>query len=396
MLTAGYAQSVITPALERPVYLAGYRSNKPAERIHDDLWARVLALRLGEQCVILAALDLIGLARSHCLAIEAAVRQRSGQPVELLIACSHTHFGPDTIGLWGPSPTESGVDPLYLQFLTQTVTQTCLRALQAATQPVQVRSAAGDVLGVARNNRDPHITDEEATFVQFVTGTGAALATLVIYPCHPEGVDFESTDITCDYVHGLRQRLEAHFGGAALFMPGALGGMMSPDLPEPTHAAAQRMGEIIAEYGIQHLPAAPLHPVARLSFTRQAVHIPLQNVLFDLAAQAGLLPDITDAAHDITTETGIITVGDVQLATIPGELLPRPGKEIKARLKAAGAATAAVICLANDEIGYILPQEDFIFPQDWTNPGRQYEESMSIGPETAPRLLQALERLLTG
>jgi len=43
-LTIGYAQQTITPSLEKKVYLAGFGNNRLAQTIHDDLYARALAL----------------------------------------------------------------------------------------------------------------------------------------------------------------------------------------------------------------------------------------------------------------------------------------------------------------------------------------------------------------
>jgi hypothetical protein len=43
--------------------------------------------------------DLLDLARVHCLEIHAAVRRKAasaGAAVDHLLACSHTHVGPDT------------------------------------------------------------------------------------------------------------------------------------------------------------------------------------------------------------------------------------------------------------------------------------------------------------
>ena len=53
-----------------------------------------------------------------------------------------------------------------------------------------------------------------------------------------------------------------------------------------------------------------------------------------------------------------------------------------------------LIGLANDELGYILPQEDFEAPSDLADPGDRYEESMSVGPETGPSVFAALEQLI--
>jgi hypothetical protein len=103
-----------------------------------------------------------------------------------------------------------------------------------------------------------------------------------------------------------------------------------------------------------------------------------------------------DADEMVNTETSLVQVGGVWLAGVPGELLPKLGLTIKERLRAAGADIAAVIGLANDELGYILPPEDFIYPANPFEPESHYEETMSVGVETGPRLLAALDNLLAG
>ena len=94
--------------LERPVYLAGFGQNRRAQSVHDDLCVRALALVFGETRVDVAALDLIGLGRRYCQEIERRVNE--AEPgTRTLLSCTHTHHGPDTIGLWGPDTITSGV-----------------------------------------------------------------------------------------------------------------------------------------------------------------------------------------------------------------------------------------------------------------------------------------------
>jgi hypothetical protein len=55
---------------------------------------------------------------------------------------------------------------------------------------------------------------------------------------------------------------------------------------------------------------------------------------------------------------------------------------------------AGIVGLANDELGYILPKEDYVYPDDPFDPGDHYEETMSIGPEAGPRLRSAVRAML--
>jgi hypothetical protein len=55
---------------------------------------------------------------------------------------------------------------------------------------------------------------------------------------------------------------------------------------------------------------------------------------------------------------------------------------------------AGVIGLANDELGYILPAEDFKYPWNPFRPGKHYEETNSIGREIGPRVVEGIRSLL--
>ena len=73
------------------------------------------------------------------------------------------------------------------------------------------------------------------------------------------------------------------------------------------------------------------------------------------------------------------------MLTIPGELLPEVSFEIQEKMI---GFPRILIGLANDQLGYIIPEYDF---RD-----DSYEETMSQGPATAPIVRETAIRLLTG
>ena len=400
--TVGYAQQTITPSLEGGgrVYLAGFGHNRVAQTVHDDLYVRALALEQalsgplsgGDVRLVLAALDLIGLSRHHCLEIERRVNERA-PGTRLILACTHTHHGPDTIGFWGRNMLSSGVDRDYIRGLKDRITETVLEAL-SRRRPVLLRSGSVRVPGVARNARDPEIVDNELTCLRFCrTDGGEPLATVLIFPCHPEVLWDDNPHVTADYPGFLRRWVEAETGAPCIFFAGAIGGMMTPDVQEHTFVEAERMGETLARAAAGALSQAEAAPVGRLAHAVQTYAVPLTNPLFKFARLIGLLPRTIGLGGAVETEANLVTIGPVVLAAAPGELLPKLGLAVKAELARAGALQAGIIGLANDELGYILPQEDFVYPRNPLNPGEHYEETMSVGPEAGPRLLVALRGL---
>jgi hypothetical protein len=167
--------------------------------------------------------------------------------------------------------------------------------------------------------------------------------------------------------------------------------MMSPDTDTHDFETCRRFGEKLASAAIEMIRIGNFWDVNRLNFVSKQVHIPMRNPLLSLASSIGLLragPQ-TDV---VTTEVGVWDLGPAgQVAFVPGELLPALGMHLKTKMRRRGKF---IVGLANDEIGYILPDEAYKTPADFLNPGSQYEESMSLGATTGSLITTALEDLL--
>lgn len=393
----GYAQTIITPSMERPVYLAGFAQNRQATSIHDDLYVRALALRTRQQTIVLCALDLIGFFRPD---VQDVIQQVCGHFTELtrpeiLIASLHPHDGPDTMGLWGPDDRTSGVDPLYLAELKDKIVATILTALAAAIKESPVmKSVCLRVPGLAKNARDPGILDDELTALQFLDIDGQPLVSLFDFACHPEVLWEHNTQVSADYVGYLRQEVEEATGAPCIFFSGALGGMMTPDVKEHSFAEAETIGRTLARTGLEALRTVSGFPVQEIDVQKKAIKVKLTNILYKFAFHRKLLPDVRDRQGRINSEVSLVRIGPAWFAAIPGELLPILGLALKARMREAGAHVPGVICLANDELGYILPAEDFRFPLNPFKPGKHYEETNSISKQMGSVVMEVVQSLL--
>jgi hypothetical protein len=386
---AGAASRVITPALgEQPIFLAGFQHDRHSTAIHSDLYARALALRLDEQAFVLVVCDLIGLGRPDVEDIRAALAAR-GVKAELVVACTHTHSGPDTIGLWGPGPTVSGVDAVYLAALKQTIVAVAEEALTFCC-PVRLRCATTTLPGYIANYRMPNLVDDELTTLQFEKPDGEIVATLLNLACHPEVLDETSFVISSDYAGAACQVVEAAVGGMALHVSGALGGMLSPAITQRNADGVAAMGRAYAEAALQALAQAPLADISQLELRRIVFELPLANPIFTMAQEIGLIRT-RDSSDHLSTTCSYVALGPAQLIGIPGELLPRLGFELKAALP---GPARVLIGLADDELGYILPDDEFVTPADYLHPGAQYEESMSPGPHAGSLVIDAAKGLI--
>src|SRR5512141_2752611 len=128
-ISIGYAQEIITPPLDRPVYLAGFGRNRRAQSVHDDLTVRALALQNQQDRLALVAVDLIGLGRKIYQRCQKKLA-KAIPGLRLILTCTHTQHGPDTLGLWGPEETVRGVDPTYMAFLERKIVRAVAQAFR--------------------------------------------------------------------------------------------------------------------------------------------------------------------------------------------------------------------------------------------------------------------------
>lgn len=428
----GFAKKVITPEIgPRPVYLAGFDQNRKAAAVHDDLWARAVAVSDGTQRIAIVSVDLIGV--FHADVVKARERlQRSVPGAVLIVSSTHNHDGPDTMGLWGKGRVSSGVDPRYVERVCTAIADTAAEAL-GRLRPGRLVFGKSRTPGLIEDGRLPRVIDETLLAMQVVAEDGSTLGTVVNWGSHPEALGRKNTLVSSDFPHYLRRRMEERLGGTSIFLVGSIGGLMTPlglkltgtdgtPIPKDSFALAQAVGERAADAALAALGAGRLSASTALEHRRATVFVPLENRLFRLAAFLGVLdrqvysggrPASTVFGDDLLTEVGYLRLGDAEALLVPAEIYPElvlggiqdppepaadfaDARRERALYTLLKADYRMVIGLANDEIGYVIPrrQWDVKKPFAYGRSKSQYGEVNSVGPSAAAKLAEAFERLL--
>jgi hypothetical protein len=456
-IQAGAAQSVITPPLspKTPVYLAGFGHNRIATGVHDDLQVRCLALEVGSQTLVLCSVDLIGLFYDDVLAIRREFAESTPSPAFLIVAATHTHAGPDTLGLYGPHPLETGTDPGYLASVDQRIAATAVEAV-TNLEPATLEFARDDypLLGLLQGEDRPPIVKDPFLFVMRVVArsTQQPIATVVNWSDHPEVLGRKNTEVTSDYPHWVREYLDSHLGGMALFFSGSIG-KVSPvgqvSLVDPgdgkiaedgTWRKAELLGTEIGRLTERALTSAKAVDIDSLSIQHQTVFVPLHSAIFRAAIAAGVfakrrplytngkvdsaaelrdLPGLGNVecatGSDIQTEVDYIQLRSASTAvaeflTVPGEIFPELVNGGIVRYAGADFPSASleptlrghlksnyqfILGMGNDEIGYLIPKAEWDEDPPWLQnaPVAWYGEVNSVGPEAAGQVLRALVAL---
>jgi neutral ceramidase len=241
-LMAGVARVTVTPPIGIPMF--GFAGRGPAAGIHDDLTATALVLEgpqaapsraaagAGVSRLAIIACDLLFLRTAEVRAVrEAIARLTDVPPDHVVIACSHTHYGP----LTEPDRDEPGpqVEP-YLANLVHLLAGAVATA-RARAVPCRLGCGQGAVrIGINRRERtaggqiilgqNPSGPVDPRVAVLRIDGAdGSPLAAVLNYACHPVSLGSQCTDISADFPGTARRLVEEQTGAMGLFLQGATG-----------------------------------------------------------------------------------------------------------------------------------------------------------------------------
>lgn len=438
-LTVGFGEVDVTPELgKKPVFLAGFGHNRPATKVHDPIMARAVVLSDGTHKVALVSVDVVGL---FFPSVENVRKQLPGFRY-VLVSSTHNHEGPDTLGLWGKSPFQSGIDPEYLK----RVEDGAAKAVQLADKTLQPAAAKiGSAKGpeLLHDGRKPEVKHDDLVAVCFEPRDGGKpLGILVQWNCHPETLDDTNTEVSADYVHYTVKHLADAHGCPIAYFTGTVGGLLTSlkvpvkddagrELKDGTFEKTERYGRLVGKLADKALAAAAPATLTPFDVRTRSVLMPVENPLYRLAAGTGVLnrpmytytgnptPKEFAETKDLTksvavkTEVGYLKLGELVVAAIPGEIYPElvlgkvqepadPGADypdapaepaIYAQLK---GKHRMLIGLANDELGYFVPkrQWDEKAPFCYGLKKAQYGEVNSVGPEAAPIICGVFKSLV--
>ncbi len=372
-LTAGVAEVDITPQAEDWLPYP--------YTVHDPLLARIVVFANDELSVALVGADLFGFAYSEANAIRAAAKEAGID--HTIIGSSHNHAAPDTLGVYGHYPTE------YIAYIQQQIGEGIVAAGKHA-QPVKAfRTASKElpmdgarVMNLFRNARNPGVMDPTLSVLQAIGNDDKPITTIVNFACHVESLEKGARDISADFPGYMCEQIKRDGGGQPVFLNGAVGGMISGDNPGRTYEYSEEMGLAIAAHvkdltEIAHAPAK-----FEFSAERRELQIPLTNTAFvERYAESprGLY------RGRVVTDMTLVWLGEAQLLTLPGELLPEVSFEV---LEHMNGFPRVLVGLGNDQLGYFVPPYDF--RDDY------YEETVSPGPAAATQVRDMAIRMLGG
>lgn len=381
--TAGASSSVINPP--EGAFIAGDKQNRHFTGVNDSLFVKAVVVKNGDSAVAILTFDCIGLLYSELEKIREKVSDISDFPVErIVISSTHTHSGPDVVGIWGEDYQHSGVDPNYIEFLVNTAAEQLVKADQNRREAEIFTAETQFGEPWAQNICNEEI-DRSVSIIQFKDKKGKSIASLTNFACHPTFMDAVFTEVSADYVGGFYKALDKSWGGVNLFLQGPIGGWVQPVIGKGDLKFAMEKGDELASAVISAMKTGQKHTQTSILFRSKTVKFPVSNDGWKQLSHYGIIPrKIQDL---VQTEIVWFEIGQAKFATHPGETAPYYGLETK---KLMGTGPKFVLGLSQDALGYILKP---VYFEDSSLPHAEYLTRMSVGPETGPLIMQTLQDL---
>ncbi|MBO7405297.1 MAG: hypothetical protein J6V24_10090 [Clostridia bacterium] len=424
--TAGYAYAEIPLPEEGSFYIAGYHNGWEITEVRDLQRATAMWLEAGDCRTVLVSVDCVGLGSDTVARVRDSLADliaETGCAVHVI--ATHDHAGLDTLGLWGPV-AEDGKNPAFMDNLVAACRDAVLRAYEDR-RPGKLWAADVPMEEMYRDSRDPQIWDPMLHLLRFAPDDGGAGIRVLSCGAHAESLRGANTRLSRDYPGVLCDLVEERTGDRALFLPGAVGGLvMTKEFIQPFDAEENLLvtGEKLADYACGPVEERELDAV--LSDAGITFSVPLDNTVFLYYKFLGILGNEAEAGEGETgyalgTSLSVLRLGSQTLVLVPGEIFPelvfggglgehaafpaRQNPEPLAQILAShGLDDFFIVGLADDELGYIVPPDDFLVDEqapyleaaEPADGSRHYEETNSVGKDCAGAIANALRELLDG
>ncbi len=432
--TCGFAKNILTPEniTKTNYYIAGYDSNNPAKGVLDDMFARAVYIddNTGRGGVVFCVLDAVGISRKDINDIRRIVIESKKIPSlkSINISATHSHSAVDTQGLWGEKLFKSGKNDAFMAKLKKKTADAIISAYENRKNG-KIYFAKKETVDMQFDCRTPDTYDKNLTRIRFIADDDSEIY-IVNFASHAELLGSETKVISADFPAYMIKEIEENKSNTeVVFINGAIGGMISAkeikkvyreeiDCEKYTKEFGRTLGRLVLSLNNE----TELEPI--INIKSKPVEIKAENFVLILARLLKVLNN--DIARNnkrseasIYSEVGYMELGLNKIGAflIPGELFPElwNGEFLTAE-ESANAVEADykvlsemcncehqfVIGLCNDELGYIIPENDFILNQrlPYINAAKDrfdrnhYEETNSTGSKTAFTLLNETDKLI--
>jgi hypothetical protein len=370
-ILAGFSKVSITPTINNPVDdpaagkfkhvpLAGFgaRKGKYATGVHDSIFIRSVALKIGSKLMVFVGADLLIMPPN--LIDEAVVHlgKKGITRDQVMFSATHSH---SSVGAWGPGfigEQFAGEANLAIQqWLTSCIVKAVERSVADLSKST-LSSGNFDASGYTRNRFIGELGTKNNDFTYLlVNQKGKRNAVIGTFSAHATTLGAGNMNFSGDYPGYWERKMEGAKFDVALFCAGSIGSQ-SPSGKGKEFEGSRYIGESLADSLIKRLPAASYQETTTFSTATLRVNLPEYHLRLtpkiNMATWLSkkLMPEPLNVYFQATR------IGKLIWISAPCDFSGEYALQIKNYLAAKGFE-AVVSSFNGSYVGYIVPGRYF-------------------------------------
>jgi neutral ceramidase len=396
---AGFSRISITPDLnnfiENPeegrlnkVPIAGFGQirERVAKGIHDSVFVKAVALKSGQQRVVLVGADLLIMPPNIIDSVTSILAKAGIQRDELFFSATHTHSG---IGGWGYGLLGNliaGEENKNLElWLIKQITKAVFGAI-SDLHPARLGSGSFNAAPYTRNRLtgNPLDKNDEFDFV-VVEQTGLRKAIIGSFSAHATTIGSKNRLISADYPGYWERKTEGAAADLALFCGGSMGSQ-SPVGQGDDFESAMYIGEALADSLASHLKNVIMHEKQTLSSLSLKMYLPEYHMRLTMHTNlsTGLSNRLMPFPKNVYLQA--LRINNLIWFFTPGDFSGESALLIKKSLEGKGYQ-AFVSGYDGSYIGYIIPGKYF-YLDNYESKGMGW-----FGPTMGDYMMELIDRM---
>ena len=286
-LFAGFSKVSITPGINNPtddavagkfinVPLAGFgaRKGKPATGVHDSIFVKSIALKVGSKLIVFVGADLLIMPPNI---IDEVVVQLAAKGItrdQLLFSATHSH---SSIGAWGPGFIGEQFAGKENRAIQQWMVNSIVKAVVDAVSDLsksRLTYGSFDAASYTRNRFIGELGTKNNDFTYLlVDQKGKRRAAIGTFSAHATTQGAGNMEFSGDYPGYWERKMEANSFDVALFGAGSIGSQ-SPSGKGKAFESARYIGESLADSLLKRVPSTTYQETSLLSAATLRVALP--------------------------------------------------------------------------------------------------------------------------
>lgn len=367
-LSAGFGRALLTPTVNAPqddpakgqfraLPLAGYgnRHGRSATGVHDDLYVKAVALRVGSRTGVMVGADALIIPPEVTQMVAERVSHEPGLSREqIYLSATHTH---SSIGGWGEGIVAEGFSGKFqagarIWFADRIVT--AIRNAVTDLKPASFGHGSFAAPEFVKNRLVGEVgkVDPEFSYL-LLKQTNGRLAVLGSYSAHATVLSANMMEFSADYPGCWERAVEEATGGTAVFLAGEVGSH-SPVPGDKGFKGAERMGQGLARRLLEQLSNTLLTNSIAFGLIGLQVSMPQLNAR--VTDSIRLRPWIATRLVHPTGRSYLqaFRLNDAIWISTPCDFSGELGIGIKNLMHVKGSS-AVITSFNGDYIGYVIP-----------------------------------------